>query len=141
LMSQAKRLGVMDSTVFCRTVQDDDLPFFYAIADVFILPAIIDSKGDTEGLGVVMLEAMASGVPVIASRVGGIPEALKYGKVGVLIEQKNSKQIKDSVISLLHNDDLRMSLSKKGREWILKTFSWDNLAKQITEIFRYSLTL
>ena len=140
LMSQAKRLGVMDSTVFCRTVPDDDLPYFYAIADVFILPAIIDSKGDTEGLGVVMLEAMASGVPVIASRVGGVPEALNYGKTGILIEQKNPKQIKEAVISLLHNDDLRMSLSKKGREWILKTFSWDSLAKQITEIFRYSLT-
>jgi glycosyltransferase involved in cell wall biosynthesis len=140
LMSQAKRLGVMDSTVFCRTVPDDDLPYFYAIADVFILPAIIDSKGDTEGLGVVMLEAMASGVPVIASRVGGIPEALNYGKAGILIEQKNPKQIKETVISLLNDDGLRTSLIKKGREWVISTFSWDNLAKQIIKIFRYSLT-
>jgi glycosyltransferase involved in cell wall biosynthesis len=140
LMSQAKKLGVMDSTVFCRTVQDDDLPYFYAIADVFILPAIIDSKGDTEGLGVVMLEAMASGVPVIASRVGGIPEALNYGKAGILIEQKNPKQIKETVISLLNDDGLRTSLIKKGREWVISTFSWDNLARQIIEIFRYSLS-
>jgi glycosyltransferase involved in cell wall biosynthesis len=140
LMSQAKQLGVMNSTIFCGTVPDKELPYFYAIADVFILPSIIDSKGDTEGLGVVMLEAMASGVPVVASRVGGIPEALNYGKAGILIEQKNPKQIIETVISLLHNDGLRTTLIKKGREWVINTFSWDILAKQMIEIFRYSLT-
>ncbi|MFX1466202.1 MAG: glycosyltransferase family 4 protein [Promethearchaeota archaeon] len=141
LMTQAKQLGVMNSIIFCGTVPDTELPYFYAIADVFILPSIIDSKGDTEGLGVVMLEAMASGVPVIASSVGGIPEALNYGEAGILIKQKNPKQIIDAVISLLNNDKLRASLTKKGREWVISTFSWDILAKQISEIFRYSLTI
>ena len=139
LRQLSERMG--ENVVFCGIVPDQELPYFYAMADVFILPAIIDSKGDTEGLGVVMLEAMASGVPVIASRVGGIPEALNYGKAGILIEQKNPKQIIETVISLLNNDKLRTSLIKKGREWVISTFSWDILAKQITEIFRYSLTL
>ncbi len=138
LRQLSERMG--ENVVFCGIVPDQELPYFYAMADVFILPAIIDSKGDTEGLGVVMLEAMASGVPVIASRVGGIPEALNYGKAGILIEQKNPKQIIETVISLLNNDKLRTSLIKKGREWVISTFSWDILAKQITEIFRYSLT-
>jgi len=87
-----------------------------------------------------MLEAMASGVPVIASRVGGIPEALNYGKAGILIEQKNPKQIEEKVISLLNDDGLRTSLIKKGREWAISTFSWDKLAKQLIGIFRYSLS-
>jgi len=141
LITKAKRLGVMDNTLFCGTVPDAELPYFYAIADVFILPAIIDSKGDTEGLGVVMLEAMASEVPVVASRVGGIPEALNYGKAGILIEQKNPKQIAETVISVLTDDKLRKSLINKGRDWVINNFSWDNLAKQMERIFRYSLTL
>ncbi len=140
LMTQAKQLGVMNNTIFVGTVPDKELPYFYAIADVFILPSIIDSKGDTEGLGVVMLEAMASGVPVVASKVGGIPEALNNGKAGVLIEQKNPNQISESVISLLNDDELRKSLIKRGREWVINTFSWDILAKQIIDIFRNSLT-
>ncbi len=141
LMSQAKRLGVMDRTIFCGTVPEKELPYFYAIADVFILPAIIDSKGDTEGLGVVMLEAMASEVPVVASRVGGIPEALNYGKAGMLIEQKKPQQIAETVISILTDEKLRKSLSRKGREWVINNFSWDKLATQISEIFKSSLTI
>ncbi|MFX1518427.1 MAG: glycosyltransferase family 4 protein [Promethearchaeota archaeon] len=141
LMTQAKRLGIMNSTIFCGTVPDQELPYFYAIADVFILPAIIDSTGDTEGLGVVMLEAMASEVPVVASKVGGIPEALNYGKAGILIEQKNPKQIAESVISILSDNELRKSLGKKGRDWVMRTFSWDQLAKKIIKIFLSSLNL
>lgn len=140
LITQAKRLGVMDSINFCRTVPDQELPYFYAIADIFILPAIIDTKGDTEGLGVVLLESMASSVPVVASKVGGIPEALNYGKAGILIEQKNPIQLAETVISILNDNELRKSLGKKGRDWVMQNFSWDILAKQITEIFRYSLT-
>ncbi len=139
LIAQAKRLGVMNSTKFCRTVPDTELPYFYSIADIFILPAIIDSKGDTEGLGVVMLEAMATEVPVVASRVGGIPEALNYGNVGILIEQKNPKQIAETVISILNDNELRKSLGKKGRDWVMQNFSWDHLAKQIAKIFKQSL--
>ena len=87
-----------------------------------------------------LFPSKAKALELYTSRVGGIPEALNYGKAGILIEQKNPKQIIETVISLLNNDKLRTSLIKKGREWVISTFSWDILAKQITEIFRYSLT-
>jgi glycosyltransferase involved in cell wall biosynthesis len=139
LRKLSERMGVGENVLFCGTVPDFELPYFYAIADIFVLPAIIDSKGDTEGLGVVMLEAMASEVPVVASKVGGIPEALNYGKAGILIEQKNPKQIIETVISLLSDNELRKSLGKKGRDWVVQNFSWDQLAKQMITIFLSSL--
>ncbi len=77
--------GVADRVHLRGTVTHEELVRSYASHDMFVLPAVVDSKGDTEGLGVVLLEAMRFGRPVIASNVGGIPDIVEHARTGILV--------------------------------------------------------
>lgn len=135
LQRQSQQLGLSGSVVFAGSVPNSQLPPFYRAADVFILPSIVDSRGDTEGLGVVLLEAVAAGTPVVASNVGGIPDVVVHKRTGLLVEQKSPGQLAAAVISLLKNPQLRGKLSAAAREHISKNFSWDVVAARFYDVF------
>ena len=84
----------------------EEIPKYMVAADVFVLPSI------SEGLPVVILEAMACGVPVIASRISGIPDVLVNEYNGLLIEPKCVQDLANAIISVLSNENLRSSLSQ-----------------------------
>ncbi|MEO0868718.1 MAG: glycosyltransferase, partial [Cyanobacteria bacterium J06642_11] len=85
LKDYCTQLNLDDCTEFLGFVTKAELVHEYASCDIFVLPAIVDSKGDTEGLGVVMIEALAHSKPVVASAVGGIPDVIKPGETGCLV--------------------------------------------------------
>ena len=125
LMQQSQQLGLSGSIIFTGSVPNSSLPSFYKAADVFILPSIVDSKGDTEGLGVVLLEAMAAGVPVVASNVGGIPDILIRNRTGLLVEQKDPDALAAAVIRLVENRFLAVKLAVAAKEHVRKNYSWE----------------
>lgn len=88
----------------------EELKAIYASADVFVCPSITAKGGDQEGFGLVMLEAMASGLPVVASNSGGIPQLIKDGVNGFLCEEKSAAQITDAISKLLNDEKLRKSV-------------------------------
>lgn len=90
----------------------------------FVLPSV------AETFGIVVLEAMEAGIPVIATKVGGIPDIITSGKNGILVESKNAKELADSVIKTLSNLPLLASLKREGLKRV-KDFSWDKVIKQI----------
>ena len=92
--------------------------------DVFVLPSV------KEGFPWVVLEAMAAEVPVIATKVGALPEIIQEGKNGILIEPKNPQQIADAVIKLLDNESLRKSIAEQGRKTVIEKFNLDKMIKQ-----------
>ena len=94
LMQLSKKLDVDKNISFKGELPNDELPGLYRNSDIFVLPSIVNKAGDTEGLGVVLLEAMASKVPVIGSNVGGIPEVIKDGKTGMLVAEKSGDEAK-----------------------------------------------
>ena len=85
IRATARRLGLDDRVTLAGRVDDAALRRAYLHADAFVLPAVVDEKGDTEGLGVVLLEALRFGLPVIASRTGGIPDIVRDGETGWLV--------------------------------------------------------
>jgi len=101
-----------------------------------MLPSITDSQGNTEGLGVVLLEAMACKLPVIASNIGGIPDIVHDGETGILVPEKDSMEISQSIIKLIENEDLRENLTFKGYYMVIEYFSWEKIAKDYINIYK-----
>jgi glycosyltransferase involved in cell wall biosynthesis len=95
----------------------------------------VNDEGETEGLGVVLLEAMASGVPVIGTGVGGIPDIIKDGETGLLSLEKNPKDLADKICTLLTDEDLRKKVTEKGYQLVTKEFSWDVIAKEYAGLY------
>jgi glycosyltransferase involved in cell wall biosynthesis len=109
----------------------EELEEFYYRADVFIAPSVWD-----EPLGLVILEAMAAKTPVIATKKGGIPLAVKDGINGFLIRAKNSRQIAEACNKLLENDELRKKIGNTARETVKKKFTWKKIAQKYIRIYR-----
>lgn len=135
LQALASSLGVTDKVVFCGFVSAEDLPGYYAACDVFVLPSITDNWGDTEGSGTTVLEAMATGKPVIGTRVGGIPYALRTG-CGFLVDEKDPSQLEDTIVRVLSDRDMAERLGIAGRGVVEGTFSWDIVTRQYVEQFK-----
>lgn len=135
LQRQAQQLGLSGSIIFAGSVPNSQLPPYYKAADVFVLPSIVDSRGDTEGLGVVLLEAIASGTAVVASRIGGIPDIVIHNRTGLLVEQKNPGQLAEAVVSLLKNRQLAKKLSAAARKRVEARFSWKSVSDEFAAVY------
>ena len=99
-------------------------------ADIFILPS------HSEGLPNVVLEAMACGLPIIATRVGGIPEAVEDGKSGILVEKQDVASLTRAIKYMVENKDEARQMGILGRIIIESRFLWKDNAKQIIDIYR-----
>lgn len=128
-------MKIKDKVIFPGFIPDEDFPKYMKASDVFVLPSIVDSKGDTEGSATILLEAMACGTPVVGTNVGGIPYAIKNGMGGFLVEQKNAKQLANKIIMLIKEEDLRKEMSKVGRKYVEEEFSWTEIAEKYKNIF------
>jgi len=115
--------------------QREELEEFYYRADIFVAPSVCD-----EALGLVILEAMATKTPVIATRKGGIPSAVKDGINGFLIRPKSSRQIAEACNKLLENDELRKKMGNAARETVKEKFTWKKIAKKYLRIYQKAYT-
>ncbi len=121
-------------------IESELLPYYYASADVFVIPSIIDSSGDTEGLGLVTVEAMACETPVIGSNVGGITDVIDDEETGFLVEQKNSEEIADKIIFYLDNPEKARQFGIAGAKKAREIFNWETYTRKTIEIYRKVLT-
>lgn len=135
LLDLIRNTGIEKRTKIVEHASDEDLLNLYYSADVFVLPSIIDSFGDTEGLGAVLLEAMACRVPVVGTNVGGIPDIIKDGHNGLLVPQKDSSALAAAIRRLLANREEKERLAQNGYETVLSSFSWKNIGKQYVRLF------
>jgi glycosyltransferase involved in cell wall biosynthesis len=132
----AEKLKIKDKVILPGFIPEEDFPKYMKAADVFVLPSIVDSRGDTEGSATILLEAMACETPVVGTKVGGIPNAIKDNVVGFLVEQKNSRQLADKIIMLLGDKRLREKLGKIGRKYVEEEFRINKIAEKYIETFR-----
>ncbi len=122
-------------------VQPNELPQYYAQADVFVGPSIDDTNGWKEGFGTVFAEASAMGLPIIATNSGGIKDVVKDGITGVLVPQKDARALVDAILLLEHDPGLRKKLSKQGPEFIQQKFSVNVTINKYRKIFNGLLIL
>lgn len=130
LKGLAKRLNVDKCIKFAGFVEEDLKHLYYKATDVFCLPSTMS----TESFGIVNLEAMACGVPVVASKIGGIPDVVKDGENGLLVPPTDSEALADAMIYLLENEEVREKMGKKGREKV-GDYSWGRIAKETEKVY------
>ena len=135
LRSLAGELGVGHAVNFHGQVRHDDVPRAMWSGDLFLIPSIVDSLGRTEGFGAVVLEAMCAGLPVVASRVGGIVDIVSKER-GVLVAEKDPGQIADAVLSLLDDPARAAELATRGQEFARENFSPQAMLLQYLEFFK-----
>lgn len=132
LMELARRLGVADHVVLTGSVPWPELPAHYAAGDVFAMPARTRGKGlDVEGLGIVYLEASATGLPVVAGRSGGAPETVLDEVTGHVVDGRDLIQLIDTLAALLSDPTRARSMGAAGRKWVAKHWRWDQLAERL----------
>jgi glycosyltransferase involved in cell wall biosynthesis len=134
---QDKRIA--NRVKFLGYIPNEYTPAYYSAADVFVLPSVVDERGDTEGLGVVLLEALACKTPCVASNVGGIPDVITDGLNGFLVEPGNPKALADKILQLITNDKLRQEMGVQGRLFVEKHFSWQAKAHEIFKVYQVLL--
>jgi len=137
LIEKKNKLELSDKNViFIGRVSKEELIKQYQLCDIFVLPAIIDSAGDTEGLGVVLLEAMSFKKPIIASRVGGIVDIIKDKETGLLVEEKMPEELATAIEFLINNTEKRQVLAENGYRFQKKYFSWDRIISSILSSYK-----
>jgi len=135
LTRQAQALDVQRSVVFLGGLPSTELAKYYATADLFVCPSIRAPDGGAEGQAVTILEAFASGTCVVASNVGGIPDMVRDGETGLLVEEKSPDQIASAVIRLLGDSNLRGRLRQNARDWVLQHANWEEVAGRFAELY------
>ncbi len=125
--------------IFTGKLSPEELANEYRTANVFTLPAIVDSKGDTEGLGVVLIEAMELGLPVVASNVGGIPDVVVDGVSGILVPEKSPEALASAFKKLSSDAGLVRDLLAGAQKRIEECFTWDGIIERQVQAYEKCL--
>lgn len=129
LEQQCGALGIADRVEFLGHVED--MPAFYRDIDIYALPSI-----STEGLPLGVLEAMASGVPVLATTVAGTPEAVRHGVDGLLVPPRDAQSLVEALRQLFASRDLRCKMGTAGRVRAVESFSLDRFTGEVFDLYR-----
>jgi glycosyltransferase involved in cell wall biosynthesis len=119
----------------------DTLPDLYRAADLFVLPAVHDAKGNVDGLPNVILEAMASGLPVVASGISGIPLAVEDGRTGLLVAEKEPQALLAALRRLLQAPGEAREMGERGRRRAVAELTWDAVAARYREGYVMALSM
>ena len=135
LERRAAELGLQDDVTFTGFVPADDLARRFATCSAFALPAVYDAKGDVEGLGVVLVEALSQGRPVVASDAGGIPDIVIHDRTGLLVPPGDPAALSAALGRVLGDPALARRLGEAGREHVREAFSWASVTDRLLAVY------
>ena len=126
----AQSLGIPDKVIFLGFVPEETLRLLYSSCDLFVLPSRL------EGFGLVALEAMAAGKPVVATKVGSIPELIKAGQNGLLVQPGDENELAQAIIQLLSDSSLASSIGRNNLRIAKSHYSWQSTAQKTEQLYR-----
>jgi len=129
LESLADSLGIRDRVDFVGRVPHERIPDYLCKADIFVLPSV------SEGFGIVILEAMACGLPIVATRVGGVPDIIEEGVNGFLVESGDFPEMANKILFLLDNPAVTGQISKNNRIKV-QGYAWKNVVDRLERIYQ-----
>ncbi|BCY06520.1 glycosyltransferase family 4 protein [Actinoplanes sp. L3-i22] len=131
----AREQDVEADVVFTGSVPWAELPEHYAAGDVYAMPCRTRAGGlDVEGLGIVYLEASATGLPVVGGDSGGAPDAVREGETGYVVGGADVSAITDRIVGLLSDPDQARAMGKAGRAWVEREWRWETQAARLTAL-------
>ncbi len=128
--------NIADKVEFLGYISDDELIKLYAASDIFVCPSIF-----AEAFGIVILEAMASGKPVIATKVGGIPEIIDHEVNGLLVEPNDTGELRNAIIRLLSDKREMNRIGRNARKKVEEVYDWNKLVFRILEVYEEVMTI
>jgi glycosyltransferase involved in cell wall biosynthesis len=124
-----RAFGQQKGVVFSGNVSNTVMPKFYALATIAVLPSLM------EATSIAGLEAMACGLPLIGTTVGGIPEIISDGDSGLLVEPRDERALAGAMLRLLEDQSLRTSLGREARRRVETEFAWSEIARRTCEVY------
>ncbi len=135
IQAEVRRLGLEERVTLTGRISDEALERHYRTCQLFVLPAIVDDTGDTEMLGMVLLEAMRYRKPVVASRVGGIPDIVQDDRNGLLVPEKDPPALAQAIRRVLQEPGLARRLGDAGYTYARERFSWDAVLAETLSMY------
>lgn len=129
LKNLTKTLNLNSEVIFVGAVSNKDVPSYLSLADVFVRPSY------SEGLGTAFLEAMAAGVPIIGTKVGGIVDFLQEGQTGLYCEVGDSQDIGRKIIQILADNELHDRLANQAKELVRREYDWNIIAQKFRNLY------
>jgi glycosyltransferase involved in cell wall biosynthesis len=133
LEERVRELDLQDSVIFAGNQNNDDLPAFYADADIVAIPSLM------EATSIAGLEAMASACAVVATNVGGLPEIIDDGVTGLLVPPRDPKALSAAIMRLIENSDLRQQLGQAARARVEREFTWNHVARETSRAYEKAI--
>jgi phosphatidyl-myo-inositol dimannoside synthase len=131
----SRKLKIEKSIIFFGRIEHSLLPKYFLLGDIFAMPSRSRNFGlEVEGLGIVYLEASASGLPVIGGASGGAPDAVLAGKTGYVVNGGNTREISEKIIDLLNDKTKAKKMGANGRKWTAKNWSWKIWGKKFSQV-------
>ena len=125
--------GEMRDVFFTGNVPNTSMPKFYALSTVATLPSLM------EATSISGLEAMASGLPLVGTKVGGIPEIIEDGKSGLLVDPRSPEQLAEAYLRLLQSAELRRTLGEGARARVEEVFAWPEIARRTVDVYEKAI--
>jgi len=137
--ARVRRLGLQDVVELPGFVSRERLSELYATSDIYVLPAVYDDGGDTEGLGVPLIEAALYGLPIVATGIGGIVDVVHDRVTGLYAPERDPVGIAAAVLELLDDPVLAQTLGETAREHARKRFDWDRITDDLIQVYQGAL--
>ena len=128
LERQVKDLGLDHRFIF--TGWRNDIPDILSILDILVLPSL------NEGVGMILVEAQAMGVPIVATRVGGVPEVVQDGQTGILVPAADPLSLANAIKQLLTDDQKRWNMAQKSIAWVRSKFKAQDMVNAISDLYQ-----
>jgi glycosyltransferase involved in cell wall biosynthesis len=134
LETLSSQLGLANRVRFAGAQPPAELPRFYGDSRMFLAPSVVAMSGDTEGLPVVLPEAMAAGCPAIGTSVGGIPDIVVSGRTGLVVEPRSPEALAAAINQLLDSPTEAQRMGALARRWVRRKFDWRQVAKRYADV-------
>jgi glycosyltransferase involved in cell wall biosynthesis len=141
LAAQAEKLGVSKHVSFTGRIPWDHLQEFLSSSDIFILPSVKDKFGNMDGLPTVLLEAMSCGIPIIASKIGGVVMVVENGRTGLIVPPGDPHALAEAICSLAGDPDKRQAIGKAARQAIEQQFNWNNVVIKLIDLLEQAIRM
>jgi glycosyltransferase involved in cell wall biosynthesis len=136
LEEQIAKAGLGDHVLLLGPKSQDEVADLVTAADAFVLPSVVQANGKMEGIPVVLMEAMASELPVVSTRLSGIPELVEDGVSGLLVSPRDAQALANALLSLYENRAKTPEMGRRGREKVLAEFTLGDNAAHLGKCFR-----
>jgi colanic acid/amylovoran biosynthesis glycosyltransferase len=132
---QVRALGIQEQVVFHGALMQERVKEFYRESHVFMLPSVTAANGDTEGQGLVLQEAQAIGLPIVATLHNGFPDSIVDGSTGFLVPEKDPKALFDRLLQLSQDELLCQEMGRRGRQFVEKNFDAQQIGQQLNALY------